>query len=1538
MLRVSALRALAMLLGLISVRAHFDDVPILPSVNINLASICQQEKVNNFQNELYTYMFGDLTLNSNVDLTSYSKQINDQKKSLDESLATFNSNFESVQKDIKPFMLSWFKYYAAKHYETYYNMKGGAGLKLKSAEIVKEHPYLKNVQIEVSRASISNLIKLYLNNLNYIEELMEKGEDKNNDKFHQDILDVLADIKSDFHLVMPGIYEVAIKEDNNSLVSLAWFENAADFVGAFTIFKSFLGLPSGTVVFDLDNENEKDGGSGYMNDPLFFEYALTAKGPLRMMILLHNYIADLSFFEISKDDIFYLYILSSTGKARHSPDFLAWLNSKPNDSSEATFLAKRNLFWIYLYFSSGNIDNYLLTDLSLGGVAEVVKRFLLDTSFCYKKGSVKLDPKNILQNDKERRTPVKAAEEYKGKCYLEEFLPPHFYIENWPKMLELVLKITSGSEGEKIDISKDEETIKKLWFFVDLKIEESETSPFLKNILKIQTAVIRNEFFQDLFKKVDIALLDKTEEGDLMYGKTIAKAWKLIEEAILKYANNSGKSSLNEIIHTNSNEDGFVDAIKRELESASNSQARKFFLFRVISNIAIQEIQLISDSLSKGTPKTNPEHEKKMKFLNSVRTLIFNYMKNTLANSVTNDSKDGIKKYFVTSMETQKSASPTYYSTKQANVLRFFDFYFFAFTHQNTNDQNQLINLAKDKKAFFYEIKDDSSYGTIISNDNSFILSLDGFESFKNFVPIFKYFNKGNIIKDEAHTSSSKAFLYFFNLLYKFLAAVRFGRKDLLLNPNKVVIDHCIKCLMIRSNENHADLVKYAENKDDLCPLSYGEQLEVTYGLATFIGKENGAFLDNLIFPRPGAKSSFLKPLTSFKPARLDQFLKMVYYHTDVSSFWEQECSLHLELKPMESKKRLELSLENKRRMEKNPPKNKNELYLLKPICLSVDIIRESMQCGGVQGKNTVGKDLMDDSAALTSASDWIGNCLNEQFGFLRSLKSETIEASSKLYFLAAFSALFELDATNGLFESLLDQAKINGVQSLSSQTSTGEASLAGRMHLNFKTFENKIALISAENDPNLISKQEEELAQFIELRYAQMNLNDEDKIFSTALFSYISNNINNLAAFGDINFAFVEAMVLYGTTSDHRKMAAKALLKTGRTLGLAKIKPNFECSFRLTYKAIVEMYATDRDGFKNRFLKEFDPKDITGRNEASANIDKLLNNETERQVSFISLAIHYVLSSSVTSNTAVQLQASEVEETSGLNEIEQKVVETQSQAKGLVSVHSDDAILTKINRAATYRSQEYISMVQPSQFQQDNTQKLAKKSETVILDSAERALVFHFEESIRKLEENLGKCPVISGKKETIGPNLSNFKNKNPKYSDLKPFFEEYKKLLDKALDCEQKAKSSIISGYNIAEKQKSGFEYKQIGKEFTSTEEVTNSNALLDNPSLDQSGSGRRIILVGYFAYSEEREEDINFSNPFVSGVFKIDPNDSKIIFDPHSPYFSLLKTDFKFPKNIEQSIQLHSTVGGTANNLMGRVITVQHNSLGVSIQSNI
>lgn len=1344
MLRMSALKTFAIVLAMISVRAGGDDdeIPTLPSLNINLASVCNQEKVADFQNLLYNYMYSDLTQNSSLDPIEYSTHISSQQKTLKSSLDLFKTNFDQVKTEITPFLINWFTFFSAFHYEAYATENSRTKFQNKMKVLREQFDFFKELSFDISIQSITNLISLYINNLEYQSILEETAKTKEETDLHKGITTILQNMKLDFYDIIDGIFKACINRNSKSVISQTWFTFAYNFVGYYTIFRSFLGFDKETEVFDLDDEGDQ--ADGLLSSTAFYGLSATSKGPLRQQVLVHMYLITQAYVEPVSDDIDYLYMLRKSSKSVTSRAFLQWLNHKDEENQTNIFLAKKYLFFIYLYISSNAHNSIKLDvkDVKLLTVAKALKSFLLDTSFCFKES----DPSGpykvseiLIEGNTRIADQDKIFQKYKSKCYFEDFLDRDLYIKDWLLMLELVYKIIAQEQKSDLAtlLATDSEAIKKIWFLEKVKISggQNQNNVFYKTMVTFLTQQTRKEFIDTMYVAIDETIEKKYSSYKVststMDGNMIADVWKAVNAAIQSYtekknAETQSENTFYDLIFAET-KPTFIDDLEYQMNLKDQTHARKYFLYRFISNIAVQQVQVLNEMNENGTNKDDANYKKRNTFLKSISGVIFRYIEQILSQSVDQESKEGIKRYFITSLNRQTSVSHIYYSSNQANNLRFYDFYFFVFQSMEIQTQEANIKLIESKKAFMYEFKSKEEYSNKITDDSQFLMTLDGFESFKNFIPIFKYFNRERIAKDEATSSYSDSFLHFFNMMYNFLAVVRVGRKDLLINPNRIVFEHSIICLRIKRGENIPNFKEFKDLEKQMCPLDYGEQLEVTYGLITFIGKTHPDFLSDYVFLKTDPEDQKLKLLRDFKPARLDQFLKMVYYNSDVASFWNSECNIQSDSKKTEKKTD---------KATKGSVKSQSELYELKPICLAVDIIRESMNCGGVQVKNTVGENLIDDTTAIVSASVWIGSCLNEPFKFLGSItdtakkteetkeEKEAREAKEakvinyKLYFLAAFSALFELDATNGLFESLLEQAKINGVQSFTVKLETDEQEVVKTMYKNYKIFENKIAFIQESAKANITPEETEErkkkldaeikeLSNYIKLRYSRVNPSSEDMIFSKSLFEFINGNINNLVAFGDINFNFAEAMVLYAQKDSEYDLAAEVLLTTGRTLGLAKIKPNVECSFRIIFKSIVESYTLKgKDEFKKDLLKDMELKGgaLTEEQKTiSSELDKTLSDEEKRLVGFVRLSFYYVVSSAVITKTAVELESSNIEESVGYSKFEQEIVKEanlsteEEDSSGLAHLGNSNVVLEQLNKHYSEKNEEKLEQVTTS-------------------------------------------------------------------------------------------------------------------------------------------------------------------------------------------------------------------------------------------------
>ena len=489
MLRMSAFKTFAIVLAMLSVRAG-DEVEIvtIPSLNINIASICSLEKVENFISIFYKYMYIDLTQNSNLNPVDHSKHILEMIKVLKESFIDYEKDNDASKKEFQPYIYDWFRLFVTVHYEAYSTDEGKKKFLKDISKILKENKNLKASEFDISTESITNLIWLYNNNIEYLYSLDVSELNDEEKALYDHVSKTLDDMKTDFYLIIDGIFEASIKRDNKSVISQTWFNLAPIFFGSFTFFKAFLGFDPQTDLFEIEEDANKE---GLLTSQEFYMMPPTAKGPLKQQVLMHLFLVNQIYSEPILDDLDYLYMLRFSSRQNqhiHSKAFLSWLNSQGHQSQvdqnqNNLFSAEIYLFYIYLYISSNSHQNIKMKDGELLNVAIALKSFLLKNTYCYKKieASTSTDKKttpintrDILYDDNNKKTIIvsEILERYNQKCYLEDFLDRELYIKEWVRMLELVYKIISIGSNKKIAelIQEDKGTIEEVHFFKELKI------------------------------------------------------------------------------------------------------------------------------------------------------------------------------------------------------------------------------------------------------------------------------------------------------------------------------------------------------------------------------------------------------------------------------------------------------------------------------------------------------------------------------------------------------------------------------------------------------------------------------------------------------------------------------------------------------------------------------------------------------------------------------------------------------------------------------------------------------------------------------------------------------------------------------------------------------------------------------------------------------------------------------------------------------------------------------------------------------------
>lgn len=1134
-----------------------DDINALTPLKVHvsdLTNICVAELIPSFNKVLFQYAFASLNSDPNPEFTGYDKFIATQMAAFENAKTTFNAKVTSVKSTTRTYLQKWLIWFAYKHIEYFYSKKT-SGLKtfakVTEAETMDTSGTVKTIKFVMSSDTIEALFSHLTTELAAKLAVLPTDLVAKLDVLLTDFAakpgvlptDIAAklDVLLTDHVVKPAVLPTDLAAELAVLLTLKmilWTEYAnllnevyiknldqdtsewaleflsvfVPFFPASAVYRIFLRFPQDTVVYS-------DIGTAANFFAIDEVYQTRESNSALSYVLLFD-----SFYFTGNDpgfDYDMVAAFSGFSGTTHSAKFLSWLNANGDNGEYRK--AKTGIYYIYTYLSikGAGATHVFANNAAEKDVANAILKFMLEGTgtVCYK---------NLTGP-----TP---------DCTLEEILPLVSFTKRYCHMIELLGPLVDG--GAAGWATTNTEKIKNLKIWEKYVGMDKITDTTVKSVCEAARAKNNHEVILTEIRDAVKALIVEKEKTVTETGFYSKKFYNVIINR-RKIARTIVTTTVVEKVISNLRKtdgvDQMINSFKQILEQKEDDEVYQVVIYHLVLSVISNIFSHIKKDSNNGQdapcdPSTNDITKfncNEKKFAEDLIGFMANHAANSIAGGMKKPSTDGLRNYLQTTLRMHGIANKAYFTSVLANEYRPFDAYIFTFNNIPENEQTAYTKLFTDQTI----LPPSFTLKKLIETQPLIAMRMDSFEMFKNYVGIFKHYMwEQNIGKSLTVVSKphDKTFLTLFNQVYKFLAQIRFLSTDIESDPIAEILTFCLNCLKAREAQPRP----LDQKETEPCVLSYAEQIEVTYLLIGFFMKKSAdRFVDDL--------AATITEISKFLPAHLDNFLKLIYYEPIMAEMWSNYCQIG----------------EN----------HEADIFKTKPICISINIVAKTKNCVGIPGINaaTANAHQLHENAIL-----WLTTCINHEITYLEGTKTNA-DVTSLTYTYVAFAALFHLDAHNGIFEVLLDEARIDGYieiakanypkdgANLKTLLKTGGTpdpdADAGLVKLAedyqvYKKFERCIAIDLPELEDDkipVIAAVKNDYAKFLRLRFQKSFFNGEESAFAVELWKLYSEKPNIAKIDGNVVVEFVEALLKYGDQLDHYEKMAELLIRSGKALSV---------------------------------------------------------------------------------------------------------------------------------------------------------------------------------------------------------------------------------------------------------------------------------------------------------------------------------------------------------------------------------------------------
>lgn len=907
------------------------------------------------------------------------------------------------------------------------------------------------------------------------------------------------------------VYTKNLDQDTSEW-ALEFLSVFAPFYPAADVYRVFLRFPTDTVVYG-------DIGAAATFFALDEVYTTReSNSALSYVILFDSYYFTGNGIGFDYDVVAAFAGFSNT---THSAKFLSWLNANGDNGEYRK--AKTGLYYIYTYLSikGAGPTHAFANNAAEKDVAGAIAKFMLEGTgtVCYK---------NLTGP-----TP---------DCTLEEIMPLVSFTKRYCHMVELLGPLLDGGAGGWATTNTEKIKNLKIWEkYVGMDRIQDAT---LKAVCEAARSKNNHEVILTEIRDAVKALItekEKTINDSGFYSKkfynVIINRRKMARTIVTTVVVEKVISNLRKTDGV----DQMINSFKQILEQKDDDEVYQVVIYHLVMSVITNIFGHIKKDSKNGqdvacetsTADITKFNCNEKKFAEDLIGFMANHAAASVAGGMKKPSTDGLRNYLQTTLRMHGIANKAYYTSVLANEYRPFDAYIFTFNNIPENEQTAYTKLFTDQTI----IPANYTLKKLIETQPLIAMRMDSFEMFKNYVGLFKHYmweqsiGKGLTVVSKPH---DKTFLTLFNQVYKFLAQIRFLSTDIESDPVAEILTFCLNCLKARETQPRP-----ADQKEtEPCVLSYAEQIEVTYLLIGFFMKKSA---DRFA----GDLAATITEISKFLPAHLDNFLKLIYYEPIMAEMWSNYCEIG----------------EN----------HEADIFKTKPICISINIVAKTKNCAGLPGINaaTANAHQLHENAIL-----WLTTCINHEINYLEGAKTNT-DITILTYTYVAFAALFHLDAHNGIFEVLLDEARIDGYIEIAKanfpkdgvnlktllktggtpdpDADAGLVKLAEDYQV-YKKFERCIAIDLPELEDDkiaIVNTIRDDYAKFLRLRFQKAFFNGEESAFAIELWKIYGENPAIAKIDGNVVVEFVEALLKYGDSPDNFQKMAELLIRSGKALSV---------------------------------------------------------------------------------------------------------------------------------------------------------------------------------------------------------------------------------------------------------------------------------------------------------------------------------------------------------------------------------------------------
>lgn len=1025
----------------------------------DLSSICSQEMGAGFEKALYYFAFADLTTNSNVDFKGYNEFMKRQVDAFETASNTFKSDTANLETTVNTFLITWLKWYWNKHIQYFLKISKTAKFEaLNDAAFTDPEKPLMTLTLEIDENSIRTLATHINGN-------------KDSAKVGKDIVAMIEAVRPEFIKLLSGMVSKETKID------VEGYETAKIYINE--LVHLFPKKEVYNAIFKVSGDIEAVAGGAFATIELFdningmenfYEDGMYVEGKF-----LQNKPIDLSgsiFQSLQLNDGF-----------TFSAEFYTWFNKlKVNDESitdEPTYNANIFAHWYiyFLYFFLAQ-SKKIPSNSKIAAIGDIMTGYMLQADNCFK---------DDIESD---------------ACLIKDQFTRDQFTRNYVLMYNILLTTGTANNMAKAktdvpkltywDIQVDVYGVKGDW--VEIIQKGIEKNAIRELLVEIKTSYIT----------IENDLVTKANPKPTTFGAKHLLFKQQISTIITKIITDDIRLRLAKALVSFKDMDKLSNKLTKIMINEKDELLQRVYFELFVS--------VTNDLLSKKVTQGNLSKEEN-EFITAFIPIFQKNIMITMGERTPDSLARGFIEYMKITLLERGSPEPLYYYNEVANLFRGYDLVVFGYYNLKKTDDKAYF---AGKMKYHLLINDEKKVDEYYVTDAFLINNIFGFEAMEDFLELWEFFVMDKSLQDVIKQKHNKAFLTIYNMLYRFLASIRFINIEISIDTYETIFQAALKCMATRLDKVVPDS---KENRMEECPLNYSETVEVFYILLAFFLKKDSQTFSALY-------KTNLALISKYPPVIIDNFLKVIIKHSELNQFFKEFCLTE---------------------------KTTSAVYKEKPICLAYNIVIRSMEYLDIEANQDNGnKDL---EAGFVG---YINSAIKLELEYLKDNKADKF-ARSLVW--GSVSTLLLIDTKNYVFSKLLDESRINGFVLIKQggKAPTNPTTVLEKEKAAYELWVTAVDMEAPTASPEDIKSAAEFAKEYLQRRFTTQFYTTMDDELRIEIMAYYKEQTPFYIVSGQFVPDLAEVFLKYANEAKYFEAVGRDMINSGKFLSTLRMtkKPN---------------------------------------------------------------------------------------------------------------------------------------------------------------------------------------------------------------------------------------------------------------------------------------------------------------------------------------------------------------------------------------------